>query len=198
MDSVYLISMIVGGFFVLLSIFGGDGEADVEVDVDADFDLDVEADVDGDFGTASDLGSVASGPGLVDLFSVRALFLFAAFFGLTGTLLTWLETPSVWTFVASLFTGLVIGLGGNYVIKSVGYRTVSSQLTTTDIRGTTGRVLIPFDGPESGKITIVSKGQRLQLVARSFDEENKSSFDEGEEVVVVRMRGSIAEVVKPT
>lgn len=206
MDTVYLISLIVGGFFVLLSIFGGnetdadtdvdtDFDFDADVDVDADFDLDVDADmdVDADF----DAGTIGSGPGLVDLFSIRALFLFAAFFGLTGTLLTLVDTGEPWTIILSILTGLVIGLGGNYVIKRVGYRTVSSDLTVKDIRGTTGQVLIPFEGSEKGKITLISKGQRLQLVARSFDDESRSTFERGDDVVVVRMEGSIAEVVKP-
>ena len=77
MDTVYLISLIVGGFFVLLSIFGG-GETDGDAEVEADFDADHDADLShGDVGT-----------GLVDLLSIRALFLFAAFFGLTGFVLT--------------------------------------------------------------------------------------------------------------
>ena len=46
MDTVYWVSLIVGGFFVLLSIFGGtDSEADVDVDADIDMDFDVDADV---------------------------------------------------------------------------------------------------------------------------------------------------------
>ncbi len=213
MDTVYLVSLIVGGFFVLLSIFGG-GETDTDVDADSDFDFDADSDfdleVDHDFDFDADHdfdldadhdldidGDIGSGPGLVDLFSVRALFLFAAFFGLTGTLLTWMDASVVWTLVASIMTGLAIGLGGNWVIKTFGYRTVSSTQTARDIRGTTGQVLIPFEGGEKGKITLISKGKRLQLVARSFDDESLSTFEPGEEVVVVRMAGAVAEVVKP-
>lgn len=206
MDTVYLISLIVGGFFVLLSIFGG-GESDTDVDADHDFDFDADhdfdfdadhdfdLDADHDFDVHADIGS---GPGLVDLFSVRALFLFAAFFGLTGTLLTWLDASEFFTLTASILTGLVIGLGGNWVIKTVGYRTVSSTQTSRDIRGSTGKVLVPFEGSEKGKITLISKGQRLQLLAQSFDDESVVAFEPGEEVVVVRMEGSVAQVVKPT
>ena len=47
MDTVYWVSLIVGGFFVLLSALGGgDTDADVDVDVDADADLDFDADAD--------------------------------------------------------------------------------------------------------------------------------------------------------
>lgn len=52
MDSVYLISLMVGGFFVVLSIFGGsenEADSDVDTDFDSDFDSDFDADVDTDF-----------------------------------------------------------------------------------------------------------------------------------------------------
>ena len=45
MDSVYLISLIVGGFFVLLSIFGG-GDHEADADTDLDFDSDFDGDLD--------------------------------------------------------------------------------------------------------------------------------------------------------
>ena len=49
MDALYLICLLVGGFFVLLSIFGGaNSEADVDADFDADLDADFDADADGD------------------------------------------------------------------------------------------------------------------------------------------------------
>lgn len=206
MDTVYLVSLIVGGFFVLLSIFGG-ADSDADVDADADFDFDVDHDLDFDADHDFDLNAdhefdlaghdIGSGPGLVDLFSVRALFLFAAFFGLTGTLLTWMDASALWTLMASILTGLAIGLGGNWLIKTVGYRTVSSTHSSRDLLGATAKVLIPFEGAERGKITLVAKGQRLQMLASSFDEENARGFEPGDEVVVVKMDGSVARVVKP-
>ena len=99
MDSVYLISLIVGGFFVVLSIFGGsehEADSDVDADFDTDFDadtdvdfeadFDVDADVDHDFHIGGSDFDASTDVGFVDLFSLRALFLFAAFFGLTGSM----------------------------------------------------------------------------------------------------------------
>ena len=212
MDTIYLVSLLVGGFFVLLSIFGG-GESDHDVDADAgidfdhdsdfDFDHDADFDVDHDidFDAEHDVDlahDLEAGPGFVDLFSVRALFLFAAFFGLTGLLLTWLNTGEPYTAILAVLTGLIIGLGGNYFIKRIGYAHVSSDVSSNELRGITGKVLIPFEGDEKGKISLIAKGQHLQLVARSFEEDELEPFKPGEEVVVVKMAGSIAEVVKPT
>ena len=193
MDTVYWISLLVGGFFVLLSIFGGElgGDADADVDADLDADHDFDADVGGDFG--SELGS---GPGVVDLFTTRALFLFLAFFGLTGLLLDWADAGEPFGAVVAGLTGLVVGLGGNYAIKRIGYAHVSSDVGADDLSGRTAQVLIPFEGRENGKITLIAKGHRLQLRARGLDGADEA-FQPGDEVVVLRMDGPIAEVIKP-
>ncbi len=204
MDPVYWISLIVGGFFVLLSIFGGgdsDADADVDFDADADLDFDGDADMDLDADADADMhvgyGDVGAGPGLVDLFTIRALFLFAAFFGLTGVLLSLANTGEPMTAILAGLTGAIVGLGGNYIIKSIGYAHVSSTVTAVDMKGRTGTVIIPFDSNDQGKISLISKGQRLQLVARAFEEADET-FEPGDEVVVVRVDGRVAEVVKPS
>lgn len=190
MDTIYWVCLLVGGFFVLLSVFGG-GESDADADHDVGLDADADADLAAGHGAAA-------GPGFVDLLSIRALFLFAAFFGLTGLALSWLGSGEPFTALVATLMGLVVGLGGNYVIKRVAYEHVSSDVSTRELSGVTGRVLIPFEGARKGKISLVAKGNRLQLVARALDEESAEAFDRGEEVVVVRMNGSVAEVVKPT
>lgn len=195
MESIYLISLIVGGFFVLLSIFGGDADADTDADFDLDADADFDLDAgDGDFEAGADIGA---GPGFVDLFTIRALFLFAAFFGLTGTLLSLTDLNPVMTAVLSTSLGLLIGLGGNYIIKRVGYEQVSSDITSADMKGITGKVLIPFSAGERGKISLVVKGNQLRLIARSLDENSTEAFAPGDEVVVVRTDNGVVEVVKP-
>ena len=192
MESIYLICLLVGGFFVLLSLFGGDTDVDADVDIDMDFDMD--ADVDIDAGSAD----VGAGAGFIDLFSLRALFLFTAFFGLTGSAFTWIEASPFITAVMALVIGLLVGLGGNYVIKRVGYAHISSDITTNDLKGTTGKVLIPFSGDERGKVRLVVKGSEVRLLARSFDDTSSEIFEAGEEVVVVRTENGVVEVVKPT
>ena len=194
METIYLICLIVGGFFVGLSMLGG-----TDADVDADFDVD--ADIDADFSVESDVDSDAplyhaeASPGFVDLLSVRTLFLFAAFFGLTGTALSLIGTGEPWTAIYSVLVGLIVGLGGNYLIKRVGYAHVSSTVSSDEFNGTTAKVLIPFEGDRRGKISLTARGHRLQLVAQAF--EQIGAFLPGDEVVIVRMHGAVAEVVKP-
>jgi membrane protein implicated in regulation of membrane protease activity len=181
--TIYLTCLLVGGFFVALSIFGGDADVGGDVDVDLDIDLDAEADFDG-------------GGGFLDLFSLRALFFFATFFGLTGVLLDLLGTGDVLSLAISLPTGLVTALGANALVEKVGKADVSSDITTDDLTGATAKVLIPFDGTQRGKVALVARGSRLNLVASSF-EQAPVDFERGDEVVIVRFTGSTAEVVKP-
>lgn len=192
MESIYLICLLVGGFFVLLSVIGGD--TDVDADVDVDFDLDADADFDVD-AVDADIGA---GTGFIDLFSLRALFLFTAFFGLTGSALTWANTDPITTAILAVAIGLLVGLGGNYIIKKVGYAHISSDVGMNDLKGLTGKVLIPFSGEERGKISLVVKGSQIRLLARSLDDTSTETFEPGEEVVVVRTENGVVEVVKPT
>lgn len=200
MDSVYLISLIVGGFFVLLSIFGG---GDHEADADGDFDFDADTDVDFDADMSADLDADAhidldAGVGFVDLLSIRALFLFAAFFGLTGVTLGALGTTEPMNGILSAMTGLAIGLGGNWFIKRFAYQEVSSQMTTAELKGRTATVLLPMEGAQKGRILIDTGERKMQITARLFEPDAAEAVIEGDEVVVLNIDGRIAEIIKPT
>jgi len=202
MESIYLISLIVGGFFVLLSIFGGDHEADTDhdlsFDADHDFDLDLHVDTDSDLdlGTDHDFGADA-GPGFVDLLSIRALFLFAAFFGLTGVTLGAVGTGEPMNALLSIATGLVIGLGGNWFIKRFAYQQVSSQVSSASLKGRTARVLLPMEGEQNGRILIEAGGKKMQLTAQLFEPDKAETVAKGDDVVVLNIEGRIAKVIKP-
>lgn len=197
MDSIYLISLIVGGFFVLLSIFGGgDHETDADHDLSFEADHDVEFDLDGDLDLDHDFGADA-GPGLVDLFSIRALFLFAAFFGLTGVSLGAFGTAEPMNAVLSAITGMIVGLGGNWFIKRFAYQQVSSQVSAASLKGRTARVLLPMEGDQNGRIQLEAGGRKLQFTARLFEPEQAEALAQGDEVVVLNMDGRVAEVIKP-
>ena len=198
MDSVYLISLIVGGFFVLLSIFGGgdhEADADSDFDFDADSAIDFDADVDLEADAHVDLDA---GVGFVDLLSIRALFLFSAFFGLTGVTLGALGTAEPMNGILSAMTGLVIGLGGNWFIKKFAYQEVSSQMTAAALKGRTATVLLPMEGAQKGRILIDTGERKMQITARLFEPDAAEAVAEGDEVVVLKVDGRIAEIIKPT
>ena len=190
MTTLYLICLLVGGFFVLLSLFGG-GDSDVDAD------LDVEVDADADFAGDAGADVAAASTDLVDLFSIRALFLFAAFFGLTGLALSLAGTGEPFTLILAALVGILVGLGGNYLIKRVGYEQISSGVSMSELKGMTGKVLVPFKGESRGKIRLTARGQSLHLVARAFENQTIDAFNPGDDVVVIRVDGSVVEVVKP-
>ncbi len=193
MFTIYLIALLVGGFFVTLSLFGGDGDSDAALDAHADFDA--HADLGGHADVAGDHGPGA-GAGFVDLLSLRTLFLFSAFFGLTGTVFTWQDAGEPYTALLAVLVGLVAGLGGSLLIKRVAQKQVSSTVTTDDLRGKTARVRLPFEPGEHGTVDVVVKGSRLRVLARPFDD-SEGAFAPGDEVVIVEMQGREARVVRP-
>lgn len=211
METLYLVCLLVGGFFVALSMFGGESDSgvDTDADVDAGFDGDVHIELEADSGSDlhleadsstdfdHDLSGGHADVGFVDLLTLRFVFLFAAFFGLTGTLLNLIDAGEPFTLWVSVLTGLVVGLGGNYFIKTVGYRNVSSDITGRDLIGRTAQVMLPFSPGEHGKIRLISKGRQVTMVAASLDEDSDEEFNEGDSVVVVGLKGPVAEVIKP-
>lgn len=213
MLSIFWVAFLVGGTFVALSLFGGHGsDADVGHDFDAGHDLghDTTLDLGHDTPTFDldhtsagdvDAGHVAAdapsaGFGLSDLLSLRFAFLFSAFFGLTGLALTYGadEVPAFIALVAVL-VGLVVGLGGQVALRKMAEDRVSSDVTTADLIGRTGRVVVPMAGDGRGQIRVVSKGSVVMLPARVVA--GAEAYGSGDEVVIVRMDGRTAEVVRP-
>ncbi len=194
MDTLYLIAFLVGGVFVALSLFGGGHNADASAD--AGFDHTAGGDVGAD--TAAHATGDATGgtaPGLADLLSLRFLFLFAAFFGLTGLTLHYVaHEGEPFTALAAALVGTLVGMGGTYTLRRFGQERVSSTITNADLVGSTARVELPFEGAARGQVLLVSKGQRVLLPARAL--EGVDGFARGDEVVVVRMDGRTAEVVR--
>jgi len=179
---LYLICLIAGGIFVLLSMMGGLG-ADVDMDFDADFDGDLEVGGGG-------LSAVAS------FLSFRFFTLFATFFGMTGFLLGKVGYAEPLILIISLILGFTIGLVGNIVIKKFAQKTISSGISDSDFIGKTAKVIVPFSGSERGKIKLQAKGQEALLMANSADSDD-THFEVGEDVVVVELDGSTAKVIKP-
>lgn len=207
MVSLFWVAFLVGGTFVALSLFGGHGHGmDAGHDLGHAPALDLDHDTGGDWshdlahdasGAASiDSGGPVAGFGLADLLSLRFAFLFSAFFGLTGLALTYgADESPVFTAVVAALVGLVVGLGGQLTLRRMGEARVSSDVTSADLVGRTGRVVVPMAGEARGTVRVVSKGSVMMLPARVVA--GAEAYGPGEEVVIVRMDGRTAEVVRP-
>ena len=188
MLTLYWICLLVGGFFVGLSLLGGDAEAgDADFDLDPDFD----ADLDSDVGDLAPGGFSAS-----DLISLRAALLLSAAFGLTGVLLHYLGTTEPLAAMLAAATGLIVSAGGTYAIKAIGQAHVSAD-TGVDalLIGRTARVVVPFGAEDRGAIVVTTGAGHHRVRAASLG--GPDAFEPGDEVVVVQVEGGVAQVVRP-
>ncbi len=163
MLTVYLTCLVVGGVFVALSAMGAIGK-DVEIDHEApalegDLDLDAAHALEGDpdvdldvedglsVGDASQ-GLVAHEPGARRLWLPVLSFRFwtwgAAFFGLTGTLLT-MFTAAGALFVAllSATTGVGVGTLSAWLVRFL-RRPVGASVRLSDYSGRVAELMLPL------------------------------------------------------
>lgn len=175
---VYLIALIVGGALLSVTlILGGDADADVDVDVDADMDLDAGADgVDG----------IDVLLGWLPLTSLRFWTFFAAFFGLTGTVLAgWSMAGSVSTAAMAVSVGYFSGLMMDRAVRALRKNEPTSGIGERDVVGVTGQVLVPVGDGKTGKVRVNLKGRAMDLLAELEGEEELAV---GESVMVLNMR----------
>lgn len=216
MLSVYLIAGTVGGVLIVLSALGGigDHDADLELDHDVDLDLDVDGDVDLDLDVDHDVDldvdhdldhevDVAhDGPldgidpeGIwLPFLSLRFWTYFAAGFGITGGLLTWLGSlvePMVG--LAAGGTGLVAGLAMAYAMRALKRGEAHGHIGLNDYQGSEGVVRVSIRPGGTGKIRVVIRGDEIDLLATSTETEPLLA---GTPIVIIDMLGAQARVVR--
>jgi hypothetical protein len=192
MLTLYLACLIFGGSLVAVSILGGLDSHDV--DVHADVDVHVDADH-GDIPSADHHAVGEHGMAEAARFmSFRSLVFFTAFFGLTGSMLTWIETPFVLTLLASIGMGGIAAAG---IQSTLAYlkRTESGRvLNLRDIEGLKATVIVGVARGKRGKIRVATTEQFLQLLATVADESKRAEFSAGDVVTVVRVEDDLAQV----
>ena len=182
MLTAYIFSLLVGGGFLALSVFGDflDG-MDIDLDVDVDGDLDA-----------------VSGADVAKLLSLRT-FVYALFgFGASGALLHWLwgggspATTAVIAGVTGLASGAFISAAFRYIRRSG----AGTALGERSMAGLTGEVTMEI-GPDGAGTVKVSRGERRYSVRARRDSTCPDDLPlrAGQSVVVVRMSDGIANVV---
>ncbi|MCB9643719.1 MAG: hypothetical protein H6728_11655 [Myxococcales bacterium] len=208
MLNLYLITLIVGGALILVSVvLGGDTDSDVDahadldVHVDVDMDMDVDADVDVDAhvdldhagGSVEAEGSIASELWL-PFFSLRFWIFFAAFFGLTGTLLSFLSnTNSLMTAILSGGVGFVSGFSMAWLVQFMQKREISSNITVDEFVGQSCEVLLPMGAGELGKIRVTIHESQIELTAQTDEE---VPLERGDKAFIISYVGGVARIVR--
>lgn len=191
MFAVYIFCSVVGIPLLLLFAFGGgdvEGELGFDADLDVDFDVGGEIDVagaDAGFGDATWRRKIP----------VSSYTSFLAFFGGVGVVSSVLGVAAVTTFILAVVLG-VFAAGVNTALFSFLRNTESdSSITDKQLEGRIAVVSVPIEAGKRGRVTLDTGGERMQLTAGSVNSMPDVGFAPGDEVVIVRVDGGIAEVM---
>lgn len=179
MALLYLLALILGGGILLVQVVGGghhDGAGHF-----------------GHFGGGDHLGGpdhhADQGPGVLSTRSVT-YGLFA--FGFVGTSLHALRLAGEPAAVAiAAVAGAAVTLGVGTLLRTLGDPGASGEAALLESRGRSGRVLVAVSRDQRGKVRVQIKGQTVDLLATTTG----GSLPAGAEVVVVEVKGDVAEVV---
>lgn len=180
MFSVYIFSVLVGGGFLALSVFGDflDG-MDIDVDVDAELDAGFGADV-------------------AKLLSMRTVVYALFGFGATGAILHWLwggGSPGLTATVAGV-TGVASGALISTAFRYLRRTDAGAALGERSFVGLTGQVSMEIAPEGAGTVKVV-RGERRYSVRARLDpaEAERGALGPGQSVVVVGMADGVATVV---
>jgi membrane protein implicated in regulation of membrane protease activity len=177
MNSIYVFSAIVGGALTLLMVFG---VGDVEVDADFDTDFSIS-------------GLSTAGDFLVSLLSLRTLMPALAFFGIAGLVLPLAGASNGTTLVLAVVMGSIAGYFNARLMRLLNTQDVNSSVSSDELQGLIGRIIVPIEGHGRGRVTVEVKGRSTNLVAELIGK-GHDTVAMGETVVVVDVVEGVARV----
>jgi membrane protein implicated in regulation of membrane protease activity len=174
MWAVYLIALLIGLGILLAQIVIGSGDGH------------------GGHGGGSHGHGEAIADDAVALFlSSRFWIFFALAFGLSGSLLTFFAlAPNLSVALIASVAGVVSGLFAALAFRAARRLAVTTSASASEAIGSTGRVLIPCAKGKVGQVRIALKGQTVDLMATTDEDE----IARGDEVLIEDMRGEVAHV----
>ncbi|MCW5947244.1 MAG: NfeD family protein [Fimbriimonadales bacterium] len=170
----YVMTAVIGGVLIIVSLFGG--EHDHSLDHDSDLSVDKEFDT------------------WLPFFSLRFWTYLCLGFGLTGLLLTlFTDLAAPMTAGISGGVGLLCGLAIAYTMRWLRVSETNSSASEADLIGAEAKVLVQLRPESPGKIRANIKGELIDLVALA---DEKDSIGVGEQVMIVSIDGDRAKVVR--
>jgi hypothetical protein len=184
--TLYLTALIFGlGLFVVQMFASSDADhADAPADAHGEPSLPLlgaDAGAGGDHAAdAEHDGHPAPGGGSV-LLSLRFYMFVAIAFGVVGTPVTAFDlSPPLPTFAVALVTALAVGLLASVAFRAIGRQTLGAGITSADLHGQIGRVLVACGAGRSGKVRLTVRGQLLDMVATT----DEARLEAGASVIV--------------
>ncbi len=183
MLAAYLISAIVGGVLVTISIVAG-GHGHDAGGHGGDLDEHGVAHGDADAAHGGLLDALSS---WLPFGSLRFWTFFVAFFGLTGTAMTVLATAGpVAIAVAATAVGYASGILLARTIRGLQRSSGDSSVAEADLVGATAQVLLPIAPGRTGKVRLHVKDRSVDLLAET---EESPVIAAGEQVLVIAAPG---------
>jgi membrane protein implicated in regulation of membrane protease activity len=177
MLAVYLVSLLVGGVLIALSIAAGADHGGDHAGVAHG------ADHGAGHAEAGQAGGQGVLLGWLPLGSLRFWIFFAAFFGLTGAAMTGLALAGALPVAAAAAAvGYASGLLLTRTIRHLERSSGDSSVAEADLVGATARVLLPIAAGRTGKVRVHIKGRSVDLLA---DTEEDGTMAAGEDVLVI-------------
>lgn len=183
MLTLYWSCFLIGGVFVVLAVVSGIDGIEFELELDSDVELFDQKDQ-----PSSSLISPRRKrrklPFLGLLRNLKFWTFGSCFFGLTGVLLSGLQTglPTLVITLMAMGMGLICGTAISGALLYLRRQQADSLISHDDLVGLAGTVEIPFDAQTRGKVRLKVKGSILEVVAFT---DGGNSFQPGEQVVVV-------------
>ena len=179
----YAFSLVLGGAFLLVSVFGDVFHSDVS-DLDLDVDTDVHFEVD----------HVGHGGDALKFLSLRSLVYALFGFGAVGTALTVLAPgQQAWvTSLAAIGSGIASGALITTVFNYLKASDSGAHMGDNSFVGLAGEVTVPLGRASEGHVTIERGGRRHTLRALPHDGRSSGPPEDWQSVVVVEMKGGVA------
>lgn len=180
MFGLYIFSLVIGGAFLLLSLFGDAFEHDVDG-------LDADVDIDGHV-----IGDAA---GVWKVLSLRSVIYALFGFGAVGTLLSLTGLfgalgTAAYAGTAGVLSGALISWAFNFVRGGE----AGQRSTDRAFEGLLGDVTVPFGSDGMGQVAVTVGGRRHVLLARPHGSPADTAPEQWKRIVVVELEQGVARV----
>lgn len=140
----------------------------------------------------TDVEAEADGVGGAAIFLSLRFWTYAALaFGMVGAPLHFFELASpTLTLVLAIVSGLGSGAFATLVIRALRHASTTTTSNLEESVGQVGRVLVPCSRGKVGKVRLVLKGQAIDALATTDEEEIAA----GQKVLVAEVRGGVVHV----
>lgn len=192
MTTLYLVTLLVGGLLIGVSLLGGEMAAHLDGDgLDGAFDLDG---LDGDVENLD--GDTDGLVGAAQFLSFRDVVFFLAFFGLAGTLLGLVGVDEPLRAVAATASGVGAAAITHRLMNYLKRSESGAPRTAGLLTGRRARVLVDVSRAGAGKIVLDTGEQTVQLLAVVAPEAGRDRFAPGDEVTILQIDDGTARVVE--